>query len=136
MYLALLMPSSNLPRTLCDKFVYDFPCDFLGIVCGYGLRHMCSHYLRASCDFFYGASGATHGKSVQRLCGDCAEIVRKSCNVSAVAVQSPHPPHKNRTEPVRGSAFARCPCGDCGMPPTTCLRATGLRFFQICKTSR
>ena len=33
---------------------------------------------------------------------DCAEIVRKSCNVSAVAVQSPQPPHGNRTEPVRG----------------------------------
>ena len=43
---------------------------------------------------------------------DCAEIVRKSCNVSAVSVQSPHPPHGNRTEPLRGSAFARCPCGE------------------------
>ena len=32
---------------------------------------------------------------------DCAEIVRKSCNVSAVAVQSPQPPHGNLTEPVR-----------------------------------
>ena len=60
---------------------------------------------------------------------DCAEIVRKSYNVSAVAVQSPHPPHGNRTEPVRGSA----PCGDCAMPPTTCLRATGLRFFKFVK---
>ena len=59
---------------------------------------------------------------------DCAEIVRKSCNVSAVAVQSPH---GNRTEPVRGSAFARCPYGDCAVPLTTCLRAKGLRFFQI-----
>ena len=66
---------------------------------------------------------------------DCAEIVRKSCNVSAVAVQSLQPPHRNRTEPVRGSAFAWFPCGDCAMPPTTCLRATVLRFFQICKTS-
>ena len=33
---------------------------------------------------------------------DCVEIVQKSCNVSAVAVQSPQPPHGNRTEPVRG----------------------------------
>ena len=41
---------------------------------------------------------------------DCTEIVRKSCNVSAVAVQSPQPPRGNRTEPVWGSAFARCPC--------------------------
>ena len=130
--MAYVMPSSHLPRTPCDKFVYDFPCNFLGIVGGYGLWHMCSHYLRSSCDIFYGASGQP-GVNPYR---DCAEIVRKLCNVSAVAVQSPHPPHGNRTEPVRGSAFARCPCGDCVMPPTTCLRATGLDFFQICKTSR
>ena len=62
---------------------------------------------------------------------DCAEIVRKSCNVSAVAVQSPHPPHGNHTEPVRGSAFARCPGGDCAMPPTKCLRACD--FFKFVK---
>ena len=90
--------SSHLPRTLCDKFVYDFPCDFLGIVGGYGLWHMCSHCLRASCNFFYGASGATRGRSVQRLCGDCTEIVR----YRAVVVQSP----QLRTEIVRS------PCGD------------------------
>ena len=111
------MASSHLPRTLCDKFVYDFPCNFWGIVGGYGLRHMCSHCLRASCDFFYGASGATRGKSVQRLCGDCTEIVQYQCNISAVAVQSPQPPQGNRMEPVWGSAFAQCPCGDCAMPP-------------------
>ena len=62
---------------------------------------------------------------------DCAEIVQKSCNVSAVAVQSPQPPHGNRIEPVRGSAFARCPCGDCAMPSTTCLRAYD--FFKFVK---
>ena len=75
-----------MPSTPCDKFVYDFLCDLGGIVGGYGLRRMCSHCLRVSCDFFYGASGTTRGKSVYR---DCAEIVRKSSNVSAVAVQSP-----------------------------------------------
>ena len=47
------MPSSHLPRTPCDKFFYDFLCDFFGIVGGYGLRRMCSHCLGASCDFFY-----------------------------------------------------------------------------------
>ena len=83
----LFMPSSHLPRTPCDKFVYDFPCDFLGIVGGYGLRHMCSHCLRASCDFFYGASGASRGKSVQRLCGDCMEIVQCQCSCRAVSAQ-------------------------------------------------
>ena len=55
---------------------------------------------------------------------DCAEIVRKSCNVSEVAVQSPQPPHGNRTEPVRGLCNA------------TYDMSTGLRFSQICKTSR
>ena len=131
------MPSSHLPRTPCDKFVYNFPCDFLGIIGGYGLRHMCSHCLRASCNFFYRASGGGGGgQPAVNPYRDSAEIVRKSCNVSAVAVQSPQPPHGNRTELVRGSAFARCPCGDCGMPSTTCLRATVLQYFQICKTSR
>ena len=64
---------------------------------------------------------------------DCAEIVRKSCNVSAVAVQSPQPPHGNRTEPVRGSAFARCPCGivQCHLRHVYGLRSYD--FFQICK---
>ena len=27
--------------------------------------------------------------------------------------------------------FDRCPCGDCAMTPTTCQRATGLRFFKF-----
>ena len=83
-----LMPSSHLPRTPCDTFFYDFPCDFLGIVGGYGLRHMCSHCLRASCDFFYGASGATRGNSVQRLCRECTEIVQCQCSCRAVSAAS------------------------------------------------
>ena len=34
------------------------------------------------------------------------------------------PPYtEDRTEPVRGSAFARCPCEDCAMQPTTRLRS-------------
>ena len=37
----------------------------------------------------------------------CVEIVRKSCNLSGVAVQSPQPPDDNRTEPVR------LPCRGC-----------------------
>ena len=31
----------------------------------------------------------------------CSEIVRKSCNFNAIVVQSPQPPHGNRTEPVK-----------------------------------
>ena len=108
-----LMPSSHLPRTLCDKFVYDFPCDFFfGIVGGYGLRHMCSHLLRASCNFFYGASRATRGKSVQRLCGDCTEIVKCQCScrpVSAASAQKSYGARAGiglRAVPMRGLCYA------------------------------
>ena len=93
----------TLPRTPCDKFFYDFPCNFLGIVGGYGLRHMCSHCLRALCDFFYGALGATRGKSVQRLCGDCTEIVQWQCSCRAVSAASARKLYGARA----GSAFAR-----------------------------
>ena len=97
----VLMPSSHLPRTPCDKFVYDFPCDFLGIVGGYTGYGICVHIV-------FGHR-AISSKGPRRQPGvnpyrDCAEIVRKSCNVITVAVQSPQPPHGNRTEPVRGSA--------------------------------
>ena len=143
-----LMLSSHLPRTPCDKFVYDFLCGFSGIVAGSGLRRMCSHCLRASCDFLYGPSGASWDDPYRV----CAEIVRKSCNLSGFAVKSPQPPDSNRTEPVRlpyrgcaemvlwswlhhamfeRAASALCPCRDCAMPPTTCLRATDLRFFKL-----
>ena len=69
---------------------------------------------------------------------DCAEIVRKSCNVSAVAVQSPKPPHGNRTEPMRGSAFARCPCGivDCHLRHVYGLRAFSKIFKLLAKPNR
>ena len=92
------MPSSHLPRTPCDNFFNDFPCDF-------GHRR----WLRVAAYVFTLATGIVQfllrGKSVR----DCVEIVRKSCNVShvsAVAVQSPQPPHGNRTEPVRGLCSA------------------------------
>ena len=51
---------------------------------------MCSHCLRASCNFFFGVPGATGLNSVRAL-----------CDVNAVAVQSPQPPCGNRTEPAR-----------------------------------
>ena len=103
-----LMPSSHLPRTPCDKSIYDFPCDFWGIVGGYGLRRVCSHCLQALCDFFSGASGATRGKSVQRLCGDCTEIVQCQCSCRAVSAASARKSYGAcagiglRTVPVRG----------------------------------
>ena len=98
------MPSSHLPRTPCDRLVYDFPCYFGGIVGGYGLRHMYSHCLRASCDFFYGASGATRGKSVQRLYGDCTKIVQCQCSCRVQSPQPPHGAHTKISQPPPGSA--------------------------------
>ena len=97
---------------------------------GYGI---CVHIFYGHCAI---SSTGPRGQPRVNPYRDCAEIVQKSCNFSAVAMQSPQPPHGNHTEPVRGSAFARCPCGDCATPPTTFLRDTVLRFFQICKTSR
>ena len=102
-------------RAINLSTIYSF--EFGGIVGGYGLRHMCSHCLLASCNFFYGASGATRVNPYR----DCAEIVQKSCNVSAVPEQSPH---GNRTEPVRGLCNA------------TYDRSTGYRltiFFKFVK---
>ena len=52
----LLMPSLHLLRSSYDGLVYDFPCDFWGIVGGYGLQCLRLHYLRSSCDFMYWAS--------------------------------------------------------------------------------
>ena len=134
------MLSSHLPRTLCDKFVYDFPWCFWSIAGGYELRRMCSHCLRASCNFLYGSSGAGQARSVQRSQWSC-------CVVSAT---SAHKSYGARAEPVRlpcrgcaemvrwpwhhravfeRAASTRCPCGDCAMPPTTCLRA--YKFFNL-----
>ena len=76
------MPSSHLPRTPCDKFVYDFLRDFLGIVGGYGI---CVHIVYGHRAFSSTGPREQPGVNPYR---DCAEIVRKSCNVSAVAVQS------------------------------------------------
>ena len=70
-----------------------------------GCGIMCSHCLRASCDFFYGASGATRGKSVQRLCGDCTEIVQCQCSCRAVSARKSYGARAGiglRTVPVRG----------------------------------
>ena len=38
--------------------------------------------------FLYGPSGAGLGKSVQRLCGDCMEIVQLPCSLAASAQKS------------------------------------------------
>ena len=100
--LSSLMPSSHLPRTPCDKFVYDFPCEFLGIVGGYTGYGIGVHIVYGHCAI---SSTGPRGQPVTTGVNpyrDCAEIVRKSCNASAVAVQSRQPPHGN----------LQSPCGD------------------------
>ena len=74
---------------------------------------MCSHCLRASCDFLYRASGATRGKSVQRLCGDCTEIVQCQCSCRAVSAAS-----------ARKSYGARAGIGLCTVPMQGLCNAT------------
>ena len=56
LYNSALMPSLHLLRSSYDGLVYDFPCDLGGSVGGYGLRFLCLHYLRSSCDFMYWAA--------------------------------------------------------------------------------
>ena len=92
-------------RQVCLRFSVRI---FAGIVGGYGLRHNhCSDCLRALCDFFYGASRATRGKSVQELCGDCTEIVQCQCSCRAVSAASTQKSYRARagiglrTVPVR-----------------------------------
>ena len=73
---------------------------------GYGI---CVYIIYGHCAiFFYGASGATRGKSVQRLCGDCTEIVQGQCSCHAVSASSARISYGARagiglhTVPVRG----------------------------------
>ena len=110
---------------------------------------MCSHCLRAS-----GTSGASRGKSVQKTCAaDCTEIVQSQwscpCSLTSasrqVIIRSLCGFHAEAVRiwcgdravpPCRFWAWrppSRCPCGDCAMPLTTCLRATDLRFFKFVK---
>ena len=77
------MPGLYLPRTPYDLLVYDFPCNFSGIVGGYGLWYMCLRCIRATCDYLFGLSATDRGKTY----GDRAEIVWKSCSHRAVSAR-------------------------------------------------
>ena len=96
----------------------------------YGLRRICSHCPRASCDFFYGASGATRGKSVQRLCGDCTEIVQCQCSCRAVSAASARKSYRARA----GIGLRTVPVW--GLCNATVRHVYGLRaydFFEFVK---
>ena len=89
------MLSSHLPRAPYDKFVYDFLCNFyyfFGIVGSYNV-HIVYDHRAISCTGPPGQAGINPYRG-------CTEIVRKSCNLSAVSVQSPQHPHGNHTQPV------------------------------------
>ena len=73
------MPSLNLLRSSYDGLVYDFPCDFWGIVGGYTgydvyVYIIYGHRAISCIEHRRGAKD----KAVQRLYGDCTEIVRGS----------------------------------------------------------
>ena len=109
------MPGLHLARAPHDKLVFDFSCDFGGIVGGYGLRCLCLHYLRASCHFLYWPSGADRDTSVQRLLGDCTEIVQFQCNTRAVSATSARKSYGARAASVQrlrgeGAVTVQPPC--------------------------
>ena len=138
-----------MPQTPCDKFVYDFPYGFWGIVGGYGLRRMRWHCLWALQDFFYRPTGAGRSKSVQRLRGDCTEIVQSQCNYRAVSTRKSYWACAASVQRLRGdgAVTVQPPClfWACGLRAvpvrglcsatydlaTTCLRATNLQFFKF-----
>ena len=141
------MLNSHLPWAPSNNFVYDFPCSFGSIIGGYGLRHMCSDCPRASCHFLYRPSGAGQGKSVQRLRGDCTEIVQSQCSCRAVSPASARKSYEAHAASVQrlrkngarwlcsrraifeGATSAWYPCGDCAVPPMTCLWATDIHVY-------
>ena len=102
------MPSSHLPRTPCDKSVYDFSMRCFGHRRWLrAMAYMCSHYFTGIVRFLLrGLGGNPGGKSVQRLCGDCTEIVQchvqLPCSLRILL-------HGNRTEPVQGSGLRTVP---------------------------
>ena len=94
------------PRAPYDKLVYAFPYDFWGIVGGYGLRRLCSHCVRASCDFSYGPSRAVRGKAVKKRHSDCTETVQCLCNRRGISVA----PHWNRAASLKGKSTLNLSC--------------------------
>ena len=98
---------------------------------------MCSHCLRASCDFFYEGLGGNPGINPYRDCAeDCTEMRAMSCaDCRAVSAASARKSYGDRASD-RHWASQRLPhCKNCAMPPTTWSTGYGLiDLFQICKT--
>ena len=130
---AAVKPRSHLPRTPCDpNCVYDYfvlipfgqtsqPNKFYGNTCS---RCLPVHRAISSIRDI----GGNPGWNPYRDCAEIAlEIVlcqwscRPDTEVSA---------RKSYGASSQVSDFARCPRMDCAMPPTACLWATVLRFFQ------
>ena len=99
----------------------------------------CSKVVRISCNF-----NAVAVLSLQPPHGNRTEPVQLPCKGSAEKARWPfsrravlscfflHVYRKIvRLLHDQCESSARCPCGDCAMTPTTCLRTTGLRFFKF-----
>ena len=107
------MPSSHLPRTPCDKLVYDFLCDFLGIVGGYGLRHMCSHCLSTGIVRFLlrglgGNPGEIRTETVQRLYGNRAMSVQLPCSLRSLRTEIVWSPCGDRPSHGARAGIVQC----------------------------
>ena len=104
-----VMPSLHLLRSSYDGLVYDFPCDFWGIVGGYGLRCLRLHYLRFIVRFH--VLGIVEGPKkkpyrgcteiVQRLYGGRREIVRFLRGYSYISTEIVQRSCDSRTDAVR-----------------------------------
>ena len=81
----LFMPSLDLLRERCDKWIYDFPNDFSGIVGGYGLQRMHSQIMgghRAiSCMGTCRQAGQSRTEAVWRAHGNRAIMVVLPCSL-------------------------------------------------------
>ena len=75
---------------LCNKWVNDFPdfpYDFSGILGGYGLQHMCSHWVKHRAISCMGTWWQAR-QSRQRLYWDLTKIVWCRCSCHAVSTDS------------------------------------------------
>lgn len=139
-----VMTRSHLPQAPWDKWVYNFACDFWDIVGGYGLWRMCSHYVRASCYFSHrpsGWGGPRHSRTeaarmeiVLFQCCCCAASAWKSYRARVTSAWrwcSDRVASFFSSPKILLYLHNQCavPCGDCAMPPTTCLRA--YEFFTF-----
>ena len=146
---SFLILSSHLPQAPCDKFVYDFPCGFGGIVGGSELRHMIVFKLSTSIVRFLvqalgGRPGEIRKEAAQRLYGNCAisvellcslrslqtVIVQSLCGFRAEAARRWYD-DRGATVPCHFLACGLCAVLEWGSSDATYDMSTDLRFFKF-----